>query len=106
MTLHRGHGLDWGLESAIREIISNELTPVDIDEVFEECISEVYPETTVVGFLTVDTASAMKELDPVAWDISKSEHIDSLESDDQVVSFDNGCTYFWTHDLERLTEGH
>ncbi len=104
MTLHRGYGPDWGLETAIREIISEELTPINTDEIFEELIRDIYPETTTIGYLTYDTATALRELDPVAWDLAKSEHIDSLESDEQVISLDGGCTHFWTHDLETLLE--
>ena len=102
MKLHPGHGLDWGLESAIREIVEEELTAINADEVFEELIREVYPETTVIGYLTYDTASALRELDPVAWDMARSEHFDSLESDEQVMSFDGGCTYYWVSDLESI----
>jgi len=97
-------GPDWGLETAIREIISEELTPINTDEIFEELIRDIYPETTTIGYLTYDTATALRELDPVAWDLAKSEHIDSLESDEQIISFDGGCTHFWTHDLEALLE--
>ena len=103
MTLHPGHGLDWGLESAIREIIDEELTPANLEESFEESMRDVYSETTTIGFLqNYDTVSAIQELDPIAWDLAKSEHIDSLESDEQIMSFDNGGTYFWIHDLEIL----
>lgn len=84
MTLHPGRGLDWGLESAISEIISEELPPANLNESFEDLMREVYPESTTIGFLqNYDTVSAIKELDPVAWDLAKSEHIDSLESDEQ-----------------------
>ena len=102
MKLHPGHGLDWGLESAIREIVDGELMPINSDEIFEELIREVYEESTTIGFITYDTASAIKELDPIAWDYAKSEHIDSLESDELLMSFDGGCTYYWISDLESL----
>ena len=104
MTLHRGHGLDWGLESAISEIISEELTPVDLERAFEECMREIYPASTTLGFLTVDTIDAMRTLDPVAWDLAQSENTDILESDELITSLDGGNTYFWTTDLERLSE--
>jgi hypothetical protein len=104
MTLHPRHGLDWGIESAIREIVAEELTPVDSDGIFAELICDTYPETTTIGYMTYDTVTALRILDPVAWDIGRSENMDSLELDDQIMSFDGGCTYFWIHDLESLFE--
>jgi hypothetical protein len=42
----------------------------------------------------------MKTLDPVvALRIAQGEHTDTLEADELIVSFDNGSTYYWTHDL-------
>ena len=43
-------------------------------------------------------------MDEVAWDIAKDEYISSLEEDEEVLSFDNGSTYFWAHDIENLIE--
>lgn len=61
---------------------------------------EVYPEETKIGFLNYDTVSAMKELDPVAWDLAQSEWIDGEESEDNLISFDNGSTYFNVSEIE------
>ena len=102
MKLHPGHGLDWGLESAIKEIISESLTAIDTEELFEELIREVYPESTTLGFITVDTVSAIRELDPTAWEIAKSEHLDSLIEDEIIMSFNGGNTYYFVSDLETL----
>ena len=91
--------------SPIEHILETELTPINADEIFEELIRDIYPETTTIGYLSYDTATALRELDPVAWDIARSEHMDTLESDEQIMSFDGGRTYFWTHELEQLIEG-
>jgi hypothetical protein len=44
----------------------------------------------------------MKSQDPISWRIARDEYIDELTSDEQIVSFDNGATYYWAHDLESL----
>ena len=103
--LLKGVGNDWGTSWVIEEILREELTPVDVDQTFEDSMRECYPETTTIGYLTYDTVSGLQILDSVAWELAKSEYIDSLESDEQIMSFDNGSTYFWIHDLETLTEG-
>ena len=103
--LYRGIGNDWGVDWVIKEILSEDLTEVDCGQVFEDCMREVYPETTTIGFISYDTVSAMKELDPIAWELAQSEYIDSLESDEQIMSFDNGSTYYWIHDLEAIGRG-
>ena len=33
-----------------------------------------------------------------------SEYISGLEEDEEIMSFDNGSTYFWTQDIENLIE--
>lgn len=63
---------------------------VDIEERFEDFLREVYPENTQIGWLKYDTVLAIKELDHVAWDLAKSEWLDSEESEEILVSFDNG----------------
>ena len=101
--LYRGVGNEYGVDWVIKEILREELTPVDCKQVFEEFMSECYPETIDIGFLqNIDVVSAIRELDPTAWNIAESEHINSLESDDQIVSFDNGLTYYWLSDIEGL----
>ena len=57
---------------------------------------DCYPETTQIGWLKYDTVRAIKELDPVSWSMAKSEWIDSEESEDRIVSFDNGSSYYDT----------
>jgi hypothetical protein len=61
---------------------------------------EVYPEETKIGFLNYDTVSAMKELDPVAWDLAQSEWIDGEEGEENLISFDSGTTYFCVSEVE------
>ncbi len=41
---------------------------------------------------------------PCDWNMAKDEHIYNLEQDEELMSFDNGSTYFWTYDIESLIE--
>lgn len=99
-----GVGLDWNLNFAIEHILQEELTPVNLDEVFEDMIRSCYPEETVVGWMKSDTVDLMKSQDPISWNIARDEYIDGLESDDKIISFDNSSTYYWKYDLESLLE--
>lgn len=99
-----GVGVEWGTDWVIKHILSEELTSVDTDEAFEESIRGCYPEETVVGWLKVDTAFAIKELDPISWRIAKSEWEDQEVEDGGLITIDNGSTYYWLSDVETLIE--
>lgn len=97
-----GVGLDWNLDFAIEYILQEELTEINTDEVFEDMIRSCYPEETVVGWMKFDTCDLMKSQDPNSWRIAHDEYIDELESDEEIISFDSGSTYYWVHNLEGL----
>lgn len=97
-----GVGVEWGTSWIIKHILEEELTPVDIDDAFEESIRQCYPEETTVGWMKFDTCDLLKSQDPIAWKIARDEYIDELASDEQIISFDNGSTYFWIHALQEL----
>lgn len=96
-----GVGVEYGTDWVIRQILSEELEPVNVDDAFEEMIRELYPEEITVGWLKLDTASVMKEMDPIAWDIAKQEWLDQ-EQDEELISFDGESTYFRIQDIEEL----
>lgn len=96
-----GVGVEYGTDWVIRQILSEELEPVNVDDAFEEMIREVYPEEITVGWLKLDTASVLKEMDPIAWDIAKQEWLDQ-EQDEELISFDGESTYFRIQDIEEL----
>ena len=106
MSEYPGHGVEYGQEWIIEAILESELTPVNLDEEFEEYIRQVYPEQTTVGWMNnLDTVSVMKEMDPISWSCAQSEW-ESMEADEgNIVSFDNGSTYYWSHDLESFVDG-
>ena len=92
----------WGTDWIIKSILESELTQVDLDEEFEDYIRQCYPETTKVGWMEFDTASLMKDQDPISWQCAQSEW-ESQEADEgNIISFDNGSTYYRTSDIEDL----
>jgi len=104
MRLLPEYGCEYGTDWVIKNILEENLETVDITESFEQMIEDCYGETTKVRFLEVLTVDVMKEQDPIAWDIAKSEYMDGLEQDDQVITFDNGSNYYWLKDLEIFIE--
>ena len=86
---------DW----VIRHLLEENISAVDLDEAFEESIQSCYPETVQVGWLNLDTVTALKECDPASWDLAKSEWIDAEEQDGNIVTFDSGSSYFSMNDI-------
>ncbi len=104
MRLMEEIGCEYGIDWVIEEILKEHLKPVNQQEAFEDMIEGCYPTETKVGWLELSTVDILKTMDEVAWDIAKDEYISSLEEDEEVMSFDNGSTYFWTSDIENLIE--
>lgn len=105
MRLLPGVGCEYGTDWIVKSILEAELTPVDLNEEFEEHVRQCYPETIQVGWMALDTVSVMKDQDPISWSCAQSEW-ESVESDEgNIVSFDGGNTYYNRHDLENLLRG-
>ena len=104
MRLLEGVGCEYGTEWVIEEILKEHLEPVDEEESFENLMEDCYPSDTKVAWLEINTIDILKEISPCDWNLAKDEHISSLEEDEQVMSFDNGSTYYWTYDIENLIE--
>lgn len=102
MRLLPGVGCEWGTDWIVKQFIEDELTPVDTDEAFEESVSQCYPETVKVGWLELDTVRVLKEMDSVSWDMARSEWESNEADEGNLISFDNGGTYYWTSDVEGL----
>lgn len=102
MLEHPGHAVEFGYDWIIESILKSELTPVNLDKEFEEYVRQYYPETTTVGWMTLDTVSVMKDQDPVSWSCAQSEW-ESQEADEgTITSFDNGSTYYCLDDIEAV----
>jgi len=76
-----------------------------MDTAFEDMIRECYPETTKVGWLELDTVSVLKDMDLVSWRCAQADW-ESQEADEcNIISFDNGSTYYRITDIENIFEG-
>jgi hypothetical protein len=92
-------GCEYGTEWIIQHILETELTPVDIEVAFEESARECYPEETKVGWMTFDTVTLMKSQDPISWKIASAEWENIEEENGNILSFDNGTTYYLVTEL-------
>lgn len=94
-----GVGVDFGTERIIQHILETELTPANLEEAFEESVRDCYPEETTAGWMTFDTLTLMKEQDPISWRCALAEYESQEESEENIISFDNGTTYYTTGDV-------
>ncbi len=95
-----GVGVEYGTDWVIESIVEEELEAIDLEEVFSQMIEESYGEGVQIGCISKSTSLAIKELDPIAWDLAKDEYIDSLGEDESIMEV--GGDYYWIHDLESL----
>lgn len=103
MRLLPGSSCEYGTDWVIKELLEENLEPVDLEGAFEDFVREVYPQSVTIGWMTLDAVSVMKEMDPMSWSCAQSEW-ESQMSDEDLVSFDNGSTYYWRSDLEGFIE--
>lgn len=104
MRIVHGVACEYGITWIVEHLIKDSLTPVNVDESFEDSIRECYPETVQVGWLTLDVADTIKNEDPISWDLAKSEWIDSELDAETMISFDNGSTCYWTYEVEKFLD--
>lgn len=97
-------GHDWGLHWIVEYILETELSPADVEDAFEQSVRACYPEETKVGWMSFDTVTLMKKNDPVGWSVALDEYESQEESDENILSFNNGSTYYSTCDVENLLE--
>ena len=80
------------------------MNPANTLERFEQSVADCYPETVKIGWIEYHTVSALKELDPVSWNMAHGEWVDSQVSDENLITFDNGSYHYWVSDIEQLIE--
>lgn len=75
MRLVEGVGCEYGLDWVIEHLIEEHLIPTDVDEYYDEWMAEIYSSTVKICGVEFDQSWAFKELDPIAYDLGKSEMI-------------------------------
>ena len=100
MRLLPGHGCEYGLDWAITAILREELTPVDTEEAFEECVRFCYQEEVRVGWMSFDAVSVIKEVDPISWELAMSEWLDQEVQEENLVVSEG--KHFSCTDIEAL----
>ncbi len=98
-----GFGVEYGTEWVYEQLLKEALDPVNTEEAFETMIDECYLKDTKIVWLTVDTAVAIKQLDEISWNLAKDEYIDSLVSDEELITFDE-VNYYSKHDILEFIE--
>ena len=94
------YGVNWSIEDMIKE----HLKPIDKEKTFENMIKDRYPEHTQIAWLKVHTIDVLKITCPCDWKVACDDYIHTLAQKEEVISFDNGSTYFWTSEIENLIE--
>ena len=85
------------------EAIEDELTPVDLEQLYDEMLDECYSFGNVGGpFMCMQPSRVLKEIDPTAYRCGFNDWMDSYR--DAFASFDNGDTYYDRRELEDLIE--
>lgn len=56
-------------------------------------IEECYGEEIQIGFIKTDIVTAMKTLDPVAWELAKNEYIDNQLNEKTIIEVEGKCYY-------------
>jgi hypothetical protein len=97
-------GCEYGTEWIVQHILETELTPVDTEGAFEESVRECYPEETKAGWMTFDTVTLMKSQDPISWNLARAEWESFEEEEENLITFDNGSTYYRYYEVNSLLE--
>ena len=85
------------------EAIEDELTPVDLEQLYDEMLDECYSFEKVGGpFKYMLPSRVMSEMLPVDYRCGFNDYVDSRR--DEYASFDNGETYYVRRNLEDLIE--
>ena len=102
MKLHEETGCEYGVDWYIPEILKNHLEPVNEERIFKAMIEDCYPNNTRVAWIKLNTVEILKEVCPCDWETACNDYISDLEANEQLISFDDGSTYYWANELEKF----
>jgi hypothetical protein len=99
-----GVGVEFGTEWIISHLVDQNVSELNAEEAFDELLKDSYGEETKVGPCTFDTVDLIKTMDPTFYRVSLSDYLSSLESDEDIVSFDGGESFFLVKDIEHYLD--
>ncbi len=91
------YGYEWVIESLLRDEVDH-LTEEYQEDLFSDYISACYEDDIQIGFIMVRTAWAIKQLDPIAFDMAKNEY---FSEEDHV---EINCRLYGIDRLEKWVE--
>ena len=77
LCLEAKHGVELGTDWLLCEILREHLTLADTNVSLDLSVAESYLETVNIDWINYDAATAINELDPVFWEMTHSEWINS-----------------------------
>lgn len=104
MRITEDEGPEFGIDWVVKHMVETNLEPFDTELAFEESVRESYSEAVSVGWMSFDAITVMKTMDPIWWNMAHSEYIDNEVAGEQLITFDNGSSYYRTSDLEDFIE--
>jgi hypothetical protein len=103
MRILPGDGPGWGIDWVIRSILAthcSQLSAEDLEERFMNMLNDCHDKVRVGGY-EWDHGEAFKRLDEIAFQQELSAYID-YETDETIVTFDNGSAYFDKASIEEF----
>ena len=97
-------GCEYGTDWIIEHLVSDNIDPINVNLEFEHSLEDLYPTNTQIGWINFNTISAIKELDPISYDLAKGEWLDSMIEDEYFITFDHGNTYYSKEDVESFAD--
>lgn len=95
-----GVGVEYGTEWVIEEIIDQKLDSINTDEMYEQYLEECYGEEVTIGFIKFNITLAIKNLDPVAYQMGKDEYLKYLLEMESIIEI--GGSYYYVTEIESL----
>ncbi len=95
-------GVEFGTFWIIEDLIEEHLTPVNVEEEFEESVRQCYDETITVLWMQLDAVTVAKESDPISWRIAMDEWLDQEMSEEQIMEFNS--KYYRTSDIDSFLD--
>ncbi len=92
-----GVGVEYGIEWVMATLIKANCKAVDVDEFYHAWLSEIYFDDVTICGIKFDQATALKDLDPIAYELGQSDMIHSYLDDETWLEVDG--LYFVTSDV-------